>query len=305
MPTKETLSRALIVLLLCFLLLGCATAEEALPQMTTVTFPAESTAALPENPKEHYPPNELGFGGDSLSYHDASMDIRLHRIRAYDTPIVVAFVQLANPGQIKTEQARPYPSKATLRADEISKRVKAVLSVNADWFTYHNTGIVYRNGVLLRNRSDNSFDGLAIDIHGDFHIVRPMTEENYAKLTTPIAHSFAFGPALVIDGEIQENPDRKVTYKQRMAIGQIAPLCYVLAATDGPDQKDSAGLSMTQLAELMHGLGAHTAYNLDGGQSTTMMLHQTKLNGQNSKRFRAVGDILYFITAIPGGAAAQ
>ena len=36
---------------------------------------------------------------------------------------------------------------------------------------------------------------------------------------------------------------REVTFKQRMGIGQIAPLTYVFVAADGPDQPDSVGLS--------------------------------------------------------------
>ena len=70
-------------------------------------------------------------------------------------------------------------------------------------------------------------------------------------------------------------------------------------AADGPDQPDSVGLSVPQLAQLMHDLGAHTAYNLDGGQSTSMMMYQTKINGQAPKTFRAIGDIIYFVTAQP------
>ncbi len=285
-------------ILACCLWIGGAACEETLPQMVKVTFPEGKTYSIPENAKENYAASDSGYSEDSLSYHDDSLDIRLHQIRAYDTPVVVAFVQIATAAQMKTEQAKPYPSKTTVRVSEIAKRVKAVLAVNADWFTYHNTGIVYRNGELLRNRSDEEYDGLAIDINGDFHIIRPMNEEGYAKLGVPVANSFVFGPALVIDGEIQEIVNRKVTYKQRMAIGQIAPLSYVLVATDGPDQKNSAGLSVPQLAELMHDLGAHTAYNLDGGQSTSMLMRQIKVNGQNPKSMRAVGDILYFTTAI-------
>ena len=285
----------------CFL--GCvlgvigALGEGALPQMEKQMFPDQSITA-PANSKDNYAASDSGYSDDSLSYHDDSLDVRAYQIRVYDTPVTVAFVQIANASQLKTEQAKPYPSKTTVRVSEISKRVKAVLAVNADWFTYHNTGIVYRNGELLRNRSNEEYDGLAIDINGDFHIVRPMTEAEYAKITTPIAHSFVFGPALVMNGEVLEIVGRKVTYKQRMAIGQIAPLSYVLVATDGPDQPDSAGLSVPQLAELMHGLGAQTAYNLDGGQSTSMLMRQTKLNGQNPKNIRAIGDIIYFTTAI-------
>lgn len=299
MKKTKTLAAAFSAALTCLLLLGGAMAQDALPQMVKVTFPEGRAVETPKNAKDNYAADENGYGGDNLSYHDDSLDVQIHNIRVYDTPVVVAFVQIARADQMKTEQAKRYPSKTTMRASEIAKRVKAVLAVNGDWFTYHNTGIVYRNGELLRNRANEEYDGLAIDVNGDFHIIRPMTEEGYAQLDTPVANSFAFGPALVIDGEVQEIVNRKVTYKQRMAIGQIAPLSYVLVATDGPDQKDSVGLSVPQLAELMHGLGAHTAYNLDGGQSTSMLLHLAKLNGQNPKNMRAIGDILYFTTAIP------
>ena len=138
-----------------------------------------------------------------------------------------------------------------------------------------------------------------IDTNGDLHIIRPILESEYEKLTTPIMHAFAFGPALVKDGEVLEIVNRKVTYKQRMGIGQIGPLSYVFVAADGPDQPNSVGLSVPQLAQLMHDLGAQTAYNLDGGQSTSMLMHMVKINGQAPKTFRAIGDIIYFTTAIP------
>lgn len=297
------LKKVLVVLyLLVCCLIGAALAEETepLPQMVKVDFPAGAAAPVPRNAKENYAAAESGYSEDGLYYHDDSLDVRLHKLRRYDTDITVAFVQMADPAQLKTELAKPYPSKATIRILELSRRVKAVFSVNGDWFTYHNTGIVYRNGELLRNRSNADYDGLAIDINGDFHIVRPMTEEEYAKLTVPIAQSFVFGPALVINGEVQEIVNRKITYQQRVGIGQIAPLSYVFVATNGPFQDGSAGLTVPQLAELMHGLGAQNAYMLDGGGSTSMMFHQVKVVGE-PKTMRAVGDILYVTTAIPDG----
>lgn len=275
-----------------------AYAEEALPQLIPITFPEGAGSPLPEKAKDNFVPNPANYSEDMLSYHDDTIDVKAYHIRRYDTPIVVAFVQIASPNQLKTELARPYPSQSTTRIYEMAKRVRSVIAINGDWFTYHNRGIAYRNGELLRNRRDEEYHGLVIDSNGDFHIMDPMTEENYASLSTPIMHSFVFGPALVIDGAVQEIVNRKITYKQRMAIGQIAPLSYVLVATDGPDQKNSVGLSVPQLAELMHDLGAKQAYNLDGGQSTSIMIGDLKLNGQNPKRMRAVGDIIYFATAL-------
>ena len=103
---------------------------------------------------------------------------------------------------------------------------------------------------------------------------------------------------LVLNGEAQTFPDRKVTYAQRVAIGQIDRLKYVVAVSDGYMQENSTGLTMDQMAQLMAELGAVTAYNLDGGQSSSMIMHNIKMNA-DSKVMRAVGDILYFVTAIP------
>ncbi len=299
---------ALIAALLLCLLVGMATAEEPLPepipqdqlpQMEKVTFAQGEDFVPAENPEKNYLANPAGFSEDGMRYHDDSIDVQAYMIRVYDTPCAVIYVQIADPDQFRTELAKKYPSKATMRIDTMGKRVHSIAAVNGDWFTYHSEGIIYRNGKLLRNRPDESYDGLVVDANGDFHIIRPMVEEEFAKLTVPVMHSFAFGPALVKDGEVLEIVNRKVTYKQRMGIGQVGPLTYVMVAVDGPDQPNSVGLSVPQLAQLMHDLGAHTAYNLDGGQSTSMLMNKTKINGQAPKTMRAIGDIIYFVTSIP------
>ena len=290
---KKLVSLLLLLLMLC----GCAAAQE-LPQMEKVVFPAIDYAA-PEKPTQNYTAPKANFSEEGMRYHDDSLDVQLHKFHVYNADVTVAFVQIADPDQLRTQQAKPYPSKTTARIDTIAKPVKSVFAVNADWFTYRSDGIVYRNGELLRNRDIPEDDGLAIDVNGDLHIVRPMTQEEYAKLDVPVMHSFSFGPALVMNGEVQDMGDRKVTYRQRMAIGQIDELCYVFVAADGTNDDEGEGLNVPELAQLMHDLGAHTAYNLDGGQSTSMLMGNTKVNGA-PKTMRAIGDIIYFTTAIPG-----
>ena len=283
-----------VSLLLALFLTPCLAAAQELPQMVKVSFPAIDYTA-PENPTQNYAAPKENFSEDGMSYHDDTLDVQLHKFHVYNADVTAAFVQIADPDQLRTQQAKPYPSKTTARIDTIAKPVKSVFAVNADWFTYRSDGIVYRNGELLRSREMPEDEGLAIDINGNFHIVKPMTEAEYAKLETPVMHSFAFGPALVVDGEVQEIV-RKLTYRQRMAIGQIDELCYVFVAADGTNEDDGEGLSVPELAQLMHDLGAKTAYNLDGGQSTSMLMGNTKVNGQ-PKTMRAIGDIIYFTTA--------
>ncbi|MBP3540916.1 MAG: phosphodiester glycosidase family protein [Clostridia bacterium] len=301
---KKLLKRSLVLVMLAVLLIPAlpAVGEELedtypLPTMTPVEFP-DYVQPLPIKEDMKYVGNPACFSEDGFSYHDDSLDVKVHKIRVYDTPVAVAFVQIAHPSQLRTEQARKYPSQTTIGVSEIARRVNAVFCTNADWFVYHNAGVIYRKGELLRDRPNEEYDGLFIDVNGDFHIVAPLTREGVDALDEEIVTSFCFGPALVIDGEMCEI-DRRPKYKQRTAFGQLGPLQYVLVATDGPMEKNSVGFTHQQIAQLMYDLGCINAYNLDGGTSTTMLLNYTKMNGQKALKMRSVGDILYFATAIP------
>lgn len=298
----KRLSVFVSVVLLLAMLCSAAMAESGLPQfpeMIRVDFEKGKYEDLPLEGLVSYPVNESAFSEDGMRYSDETLDIQLHKLRAFDTPIFMAYVQLSSPLQMRTEQARPYPSEATARTNVMGKRANAVLAVNGDWFVFHNAGIVYRQGELLRNRAHVKYDGLFVDMDGNFHIVNPLTDEGFAAIGKPILNSFCFGPGLVKDGEIVDNSDRVITYKQRMAIGQLDELKYVIVCSDGPEERDSVGLSIPQISEIMQALGCSQAYNLDGGASTYMYFNFAKVNGQKAAKARSVGDIVYFVSAVP------
>ena len=110
---------------------------------------------------------------------------------------------------------------------------------------------------------------------------------------------FFFGPGLVENGEVSVTADEEVdkakTSNPRTAIGVIDELHYVLVVSDGRTD-ESAGLSLSQLAEFMQGLGVTTAYNLDGGGSSTMVFNGTVINNPttdgNTIKERSVSDIV-------------
>lgn len=82
----------------------------------------------------------------------------------------------------------------------------------------------------------------------------------------------------------------------RTAIGIIDNLHYVFVVSDGRTE-ESEGLSLLELAEFMDGLGVETAYNLDGGGSSTMyfngeVMNTPTTNGRSIKE-RSVSDIVY------------
>ena len=111
---------------------------------------------------------------------------------------------------------------------------------------------------------------------------------------------FSFGPGLVMDGEITVSEDDEVERAQvtnpRTAIGLLSPLHYLFVVSDGRTD-ESVGLSLYELAGLMKDLGCITAYNLDGGGSSTMWFNGRVLNrpttfGDKISE-RNVSDIVY------------
>ena len=76
----------------------------------------------------------------------------------------------------------------------------------------------------------------------------------------------------------------------------IDDLHYVFVVSDGRTD-ESQGLSLSQLAEFMATLGVTTAYNLDGGGSSTMYFNGEVINNPttdgHSIKERSVSDIVY------------
>ena len=68
----------------------------------------------------------------------------------------------------------------------------------------------------------------------------------------------------------------------------------MFVVVDGRSTGYSAGVTMTELAEIMQGLGATTAYNIDGGGSSTMYFDGDVVNNPLGKgEERGTSDILY------------
>ena len=82
----------------------------------------------------------------------------------------------------------------------------------------------------------------------------------------------------------------------RTAIGIIDENHYVFVVSDGRSD-ESEGLSLRELAEFMESLGVTTAYNLDGGGSSTMYFNGSVVNnpttGGSTTKERSVSDIVY------------
>lgn len=251
--------------------------------------------------KMPYLPKAGGYLPDGAGYKDESLDIRVETFRHEDTTVMAVYVTIQDPSQLRTVTASPhYPSKALAPVAAMTKKVGAVLGINGDYFSFHNQGVVIRNARVLRNRPHEGRDTLIIDDKGDFTILTPTTQEKLDAFEGNIIHAFCFGPGLVVDGQaitttedisINNGKNRKT---QRMVIGQLGPLQYLILTNEGPENEGSVGFDLVQMAKLCKDKGMINAYNLDGGSSCTVALNNKKINARSSGKVRSVGDIICF-----------
>ena len=111
--------------------------------------------------------------------------------------------------------------------------------------------------------------------------------------------AFTFGPGLLEDGGItvglHDEVGRAKASNPRTAIGIIDANHFVFVVSDGRTD-ESAGLTLYELAAFMQKLGVTTAYNLDGGGSSTMYFNGQVVNNPTSGgriKERGVSDIVY------------
>ncbi|MBR1813198.1 MAG: phosphodiester glycosidase family protein [Lachnospiraceae bacterium] len=234
-------------------------------------------------------------------YQDENISVVLTEYEAYDTTIYVADVVVTSDEYLKTAMAKnAYGKNVTAKTSETAELFDAILAINGDYYGAREKGYVIRNGVLYRSTAVKNQEDLVIYADGSFAIINESEVSAEQLLADGAMQVLSFGPALVIDGAIsvttEEEVGRAKASNPRTAIGMIEDGHYVFVVSDGRTD-ESEGLSLYQLAEFMSSLGVTTAYNLDGGGSSTMYFNGTVINNPtttgNSVKERKVSDIVY------------
>ncbi|HFI0256003.1 TPA: phosphodiester glycosidase family protein [Streptococcus suis] len=237
------------------------------------------------------------------SYSDDNIQITLETITTNNTTVYVADIQVSSAEYLKTALAQnTYGTNVTAKTSETAAANNAILAVNGDYYGANSTGYVIKNGVLYRDtvRANASYGDLAIYADGSFEIIYENEISAQELIDKGVVNLLAFGPALVENGEIVVDTSTEVgqamSSNPRSAIGIIDENHYIIVVADGRTS-ESEGLSLYQLAEVMKQYGATTAYNLDGGGSSTLyfngqIINKPTTNG-NTISERAVSDIVY------------
>ena len=235
------------------------------------------------------------------SYSDENVTVKITTYRENDTNIYVADVTLSSAKYLETALANnAYGQNLTETTSDIASANNAILAINGDYYGAQRTGYVLKNGVLYRDTAEEGQEDLAIGSDGSFKIIKESEITAAELLDEGAAQILSFGPGLVENGNVSVTAGEEVgkakASNPRTAIGIIDDLHYALIVSDGRTD-ESTGLSLYQFAEFMQGLGVQTAYNLDGGGSSTMYFNGKVINNPttNGNRIseRKVSDIVY------------
>lgn len=237
------------------------------------------------------------------SYSDDNISVMLTEKTVSNTQVYMADVTVSSSEYLKTAFAQnTYGNNVTAKTSETAANNNAILAVNGDYYGANTTGYVIRNGVVYRDtvREDSSNGDLAIYKDGSFKIIYEDQVSADQLVKDGVVNLLAFGPSLVDNGEIVVDTNSEVgqsmSSNPRTAIGIIDENHYIIIVSDGRTT-ESEGLSLYQMAEIMKSYGVKTAYNLDGGGSSTLyfngqVINKPTTNG-NTISERSVSDIVY------------
>ena len=260
---------------------------------TNLSFPSSSANA------DSSTSSAAASSAGSTSYRDENVSITLNTYRVNDTTVYVADVTLSSAQYLKTAFANnTYGKNVTATTSAIAQANNAILAINGDYYGVQEKGYVIRNGVVYRNTAKGS-DVLCIYADGSMEVVSDRDYSAEELVAKGVWQAFSFGPALVESGSVTVGVNTEVgkamASNPRTAIGLIDKNHLVFVVSDGRTS-ESAGLSVYELANFMQSLGVQTAYNLDGGGSSTMVFNGVVVNKPTTMGRiceRCVSDIVY------------
>ncbi len=251
-----------------------------------VTYPTQGID------REYYP-DEHYIGG----YDKNGVKLSISKVERGELNYFICDIKVSSPRQLQTALAG---GKLTgrLYTSKIAASVDASFAVNGDFAGFRKDGIIIRQGNLLRNDKRNDWDLLYMDANGDLQTCLNNSADGNELISQGVLQSWCFGPTLVKNGQVITNfntPNLSRSAKEpRTAIGQVSKLHYIILVVDQVRSPvKSGGMSFAELAAEFKSLGCRTAYNLDGGGSTTLYFNGSVINTPCMKGERQVSDILY------------
>lgn len=252
-------------------------ASDGTATVTDSTYEGENASITGEQ-------QTTGSGEDTVTYYVATVDL---------TDATALRSAFAND---------QFGQSITDTTSNIAEDNDAVFAINGDYYGFRDTGIVIRNGVVYRD--EGAREGLAFYEDGTVELYDETATTADELVEDGVWNTLSFGPAIVENGSVIDGIDdieidtnfgnHSIQGEQpRTLVGVKSDGTLVFVVVDGRDDGYSRGVTMTEAAELMVSLGCETAYNLDGGGSSTMYFNGEVVNQPSNGSERGTSDILY------------
>lgn len=270
--------------------IASASEYEAEQGSTVTEYASDGTATVTdstyegENASITVEQQTAGSGEDTVTYYVATVDL---------TDATALRSAFAND---------QFGQSITDTTSNIAEDNDAVFAINGDYYGFRDTGIVIRNGVVYRD--EGAREGLAFYEDGTVELYDETATTADELVDDGVWNTLSFGPAIVANGSVIDGIDdieidtnfgnHSIQGEQpRTLVGVKSDGTLVFVVVDGRDDGYSRGVTMTEAAELMVSLGCETAYNLDGGGSSTMYFNGEVVNQPSNGSERGTSDILY------------
>lgn len=188
----------------------------------------------------------------------------------------------------------------------IAKKNGTVFAINSD-FAHLRLQQKQRSGILIRDKvilsektlahnkgTFPNLDNMALYPDGRMEVYASDEYKAQEYLDMGALDVLAFGPYLIKDGALNDAALNKYGKSRapRTAVGMVEPGHYFAMMLEGRHSK-SRGAGISFLAEKLLEKGCRTGFNLDGGQTATMVfmgdqiIHVGKTSGTNASARRA------------------
>lgn len=265
-----------------------------LPLSSADTLFAEDTAAEPAYP--FWSEGSL-FLGNVYRSPTLYVCVTVHNDpKLFGRPLVfyVADIYVSDVTQIRTAcESNDFQNAGRGWVKQMANRENALVAISGDYCGNRLGAVIIRNGEVYRAKI-NSYDICLLLRNGEMETMASADTSISEILDKDPWQAWEFGPYL-IDSNGEPRKDytgvRNKPQNPRTCIGYYEPGHYCFVVVDGR-QAASRGLSLVELAVLMHRLGCKQAFNLDGGGSAHFYWKDRILNSPSGGG-RKISDIIY------------
>ena len=257
---------------------------------------------------EKYDIERKNYDGTPISYYkDDSIEVKCWREKIGENVFNFSEVWISDPSQLRRTLVDNVISKKHLDYPQnIFIKTNGVVGMSADYCAFRNFGIIMQYGNVVRGTDGSILDIAVYDTNGNFSVYEDNNDffETAVFKNGEVLHTFAFGPVLVDNYVVSDS--YKITLPGIKYPGELnqsyprAAICqfdydkhYLLCTVD------FQGISAKDFAGVLQSKGVRFAYNLDGGQTATLMFNKKIFNNVAYGGPRLLSDILYFATAVP------